>query len=227
MISNKAQSLCVFYRNMRNILTLSFCLFISLASAQIHDGFNVEPDTVPELDVEVPPTVKSQMFKGRPGKAALYSLILPGAGQVYNGKIWKVPLVLGGVGTVGYFMGYNSRQYRSFKIAYRERILAMENDLEPTDNYYDPQGLDPDIPHLTAESIRLNREKWDRYRQMTIFFFALTWIANSAEAFVDAHLSSFDISDDLSFRIEPLQQTELQPTGIGVQIGISYNISGK
>jgi hypothetical protein len=96
-------------------------------NAQQTGGFYPETDTVPELDVDYIPKVKTRMFAGRPGKAALYSLIIPGAGQAYNKKYWQVPIVWGAVGTVGYFVIDNSKEYRDLRDAYRERLIAAQN----------------------------------------------------------------------------------------------------
>jgi hypothetical protein len=190
---------------------ISFVMFVFTGlSAQQTGGFYAVPDTVPELDVDYIPKVKSRMFAGRPGKAALFSLILPGAGQAYNGKYWQVPIVWAGVGTVGYFMVENSKTYRGYRDAYRERLLSDETGQPPTDPY----------PGSSAEQIRNERDRWNRFRQLTIIGFAATWIANSAHAFVDAHLTDFDVSEDLSLEIIPFSgSSQLSDPGV-VSAGI-------
>jgi hypothetical protein len=168
-------------------------LFVTGLSAQ-HEGFYPEQDTVEEIEADYVPKIKTKMFAGRPGRAALYSLILPGAGQAYNKKYWQVPIVWAGVGTAGYFMYDNTKEYNRFKEAYKNSILG-----EP---------VDPEIAFLTTDQLRVYRDKWNEYRQISIFVFAATWIANSAHAFVSAHLKDFDISDDLSMQVLPFTQPD-------------------
>lgn len=184
-------------------------------------GFSVQPDTVPELDADieyVPQKQKANLFKGKPGRAALYSLILPGAGQVYNGKVWKVPLVYGVLGSTGYFVFYNSNEYKLFRDAYISRLTAIEEGVTPTDPFYEGH---PDYGVQSPEGIRLYRNEYNRLRQISIFVFALAWIANSAEAFVDAHLTDFDVTDDLTFRLNMPSDQEFSAGSI-VQVGLCY-----
>lgn len=183
-------------------------------------GFSVEPDTVPDIDADieyVPQKQKSHLFKGKPGKAALYSLVIPGAGQVYNGKIWKVPLIYAALGATGYFVIDNSNEYFELRDGYVERLKALEENRTPSDIYVNH----PRYGFLSPESIRIYRNEFNRYRQISIFIFALTWIANSAEAFVDAHLSDFDVNDDLSLRlfVPPSQEP---PRGTMIQASLCY-----
>lgn len=168
-------------------------LFMTSLSAQ-NEGFYPEQDTVEEIEVDYVPKIKAKMFSGRPGRAALYSLIIPGAGQAYNKKYWQVPIVWAGVGTAGYFMDFNTKKYNMHRDAYKNRILG-----EP---------VHPDLERYSAEEIRNLRDQWNEYRQLSIFVFAATWIANSAHAFVSAHLKDFDISDDLSMQVLPFTQPD-------------------
>jgi len=161
------------------------------ANAQ-EGGFSLPPDTVnfaepsPYIDSgEKPP--KARLFSGRPGKAALYSLILPGAGQAYNKRYWKVPIVWGVMGGVGYIMYDNIQIYKDYKFRYEQALI---------------NGSDPDNEY-TTEQLRLLRNQSNKNRQLTIFLFAFAWMANSIEAYTDAHLMEFDIDEDLSIEILP------------------------
>jgi hypothetical protein len=168
-------------------------------------GFEVPPDTVQEIDLEYVPKTKAGLFAGKPGRAALYSLILPGAGQAYNKKYWQVPIVWAGVGAMGYVMVTNVKDYRGYRDQYREFLLA---DIEDRQVVLDPKyGLrseDPYIPY-TQEQTRNLRDAQNRYRQLTIIGFAAVWIANSAQAYVSAHLLEFDIDEDLTLHLLPSQ----------------------
>jgi hypothetical protein len=175
----------------------------ALHAQQDLSGFYPEPDTVPEIEVDYVPTAKGSIFTGRPGRAALYSLILPGAGQAYNKKYWQVPIVWAGVGTAGGIMLYNSKYYGYYRDGYRESLRAGIEGTPPII----PDGLPPKVEEnlrkASTEQIKNHRDDLNRYRQISIVAFALTWIANSAHAYVSAHLKDFDISDDLSIQILP------------------------
>lgn len=175
-------------------LTLIFIGGLIVAfQAQTTGGFYAEPDTVPEIEYEYVPTTKANIFAGRPGRAALYSLILPGAGQAYNKKYWQVPIVWAGVGTAGGIMLWNNKQYKRYRDAYRGRLIAEIEMVPPEDEFLD----------YSTSDILNYRDQTNRFRQISIFVFALTWIANSAQAYVGAHLKDFDVSDDLSLEIIP------------------------
>ena len=158
-------------------------------------GFTVGPDTVPEVDADFVPTEKVKLFSGRPGKAALYSLILPGAGQAYNGKYWQVPIVWGAVGGMGYLVIENTKMYNGYKEAYRDYLIAEMEGTAPE--------IDPKFDGGGAQQTLNYRNQWNRYRQLAIIGFAAVWLAQSAQAYVSAHLQQFDIGDDLSMQIIP------------------------
>lgn len=198
------------YRQVKHIFhfILLACAMLPVAADAQVGGFADEPDTIAQSeipDIDVP---RSRMFSGRPGKAALFSLIIPGAGQIYNKRYWKAPLVWGAVGGVGAWMLYNIDEYKYLRDVYRDRLIADMEGIDPTD----------DLLHLTTNQVKGFRDQYDRYRQMSIFIFAMTWIANSAEAFVDAHLKDFDVSDDISIRFNAVD-----PKGsiAAVQMGVT------
>ena len=94
------------------------------------DGFSVEADTVENAYDDDVPTVegpKANMFEGPPGRAALYSLILPGAGQIYNGSFWKAPIVWGLIGTMGTVVAYNTTQYKDLDTRY---VSALNEEID-------------------------------------------------------------------------------------------------
>lgn len=197
---------------MKTLTTLILCLIVSLCIGQVQSGgFYAEPDTVPDVDLEYVPKIKAKIFAGRPGRAALYSLILPGAGQAYNKKYWQVPIVWAGVGTAGGIMVFNVNEYKGYREAYRERLIAEMEMRPPTDEYVDV---------YSTQSLLNLRDQYNRFRQISIFAFALTWIANSAQAYVGAHLKDFDISDDLSIEFIPMGGNEWVHTATPLTTGI-------
>jgi len=123
-------------------------------------------------------------------KKAAYLSIVPGLGQIYNKKYWKVPVIYAALGTATYFWIDNNNKYTTYLDAYIGRI-----DDDTTNNMI--------LPKYSTEDLReLKNYHW-KYRDMSALIFIGIWALNILDATVDAHLYSFDISDDLSMRIQP------------------------
>ncbi|AWW33234.1 hypothetical protein DN752_17595 [Echinicola strongylocentroti] len=146
-----------------------------------------------------------------PKKAALLSAILPGAGQVYNEKMWKVPIIYGGIITTAYFVEFNNRRYQLFK----EALTIYRDDDESTDNIF---------PNLNEDGLIRNVDYWRRNRDACYLVFTAIYALNIVDALVDAHLSGFDVSNDLTFKLEP----SVEPTyASGNAVGLSFKIQFK
>ncbi|PSL07931.1 DUF5683 domain-containing protein [Cecembia rubra] len=141
-----------------------------------------------------------------PKKATILSAIVPGAGQIYNGKAWKVPILYGGFATNIYFIDFNDRRYKALKQA-----LFQLDRQEPND-----------FPNLNRDGLVRQVNFWRRNRDLNYFLFIGIYALNIIDAQVDAHLSSFDVSDDLSFRFEPSFETL---TAGGSIFGLSMKIN--
>jgi hypothetical protein len=129
------------------------------------------------------------MKRGRnPRIASLLSAALPGAGQVYNGKFWKLPILYGGGFALGYYIRLNNQQYKLCRDSYIQ-VKAGEKDY--FNGAYD------------ADQLARLREYWRRNRDLLIIVSGLSYLLNIADAAVDAHLSRFDVSDDLSVKWSP------------------------
>lgn len=171
-------------------------------------------DTTP-AQAKRPGVVKRIWTKDYPNPrtAVLLSLALPGAGQVYNKKWWKLPIVYGAIGGFAYAEVNNIRQYRALRDNYKW-LVDDDPNTNPTEFPY---------TQLDATSMRRYRDQWRRYVEMTSVGLGLVYVLAATEAYVDAHLSRFDVSDDLSLRIRPsLQATP--DNGIALGIGIALQI---
>lgn len=135
-----------------------------------------------------------------PKKALLYSFMLPGAGQVYNGRWWKAPFALGAMGGMGYLVYFNNDYYQRLK-------KALE--LELQDQPHEFSDL-----NLGVNGLRVNRNSYDKNRQLSYVGVVAVYGLIAIEAFVDAHLQNFDMNEDLSWRIKPTFQTDPR-TGMG------------
>ncbi|MBL7792262.1 MAG: hypothetical protein JNK77_08055 [Saprospiraceae bacterium] len=124
-----------------------------------------------------------------PRKALLWS-IAPGGGQIYNKRWWKLPLVYGAFAGIVYSIDYNQGRYRRLKTA-----LALK--LDGLDHEWTGTTLD------NARTLRILRDKYDKNTQLSYVGIVLVYALQGIEAFTDAHLRNFDISDDLSMRIQP------------------------
>ncbi len=151
---------------------------------------------------------KSSSKKASKTKAVLLAVILPGAGQFYNEKPWKVPILYGGIITNAYFTEFNNRRYQLFKNALRE-FRESGNNTSST------------FPYLNEDGLIRNVDYWRRNRDATYLLYGAIYVLNIVDALVDAHLSGFDVSDDLSMKIEPAFETM---TAQGNTVGISFKL---
>lgn len=124
-----------------------------------------------------------------PARAAMLSATLPGLGQIYNRRYWKVPIIYAGFGTLAYFLNMNSNEYQRWRTAYIARVDG------------DPNTVDG-FPHSTDQLERAMRF-YRRNLEVTYLLGAALYILNILDANVDAHLLDFDVREDLSLRVQP------------------------
>jgi hypothetical protein len=149
-------------------------------------------DSIPESPVSK--EKKGSIFAGRPGKSMLMSLVIPGAGQIYNKSYIRLPFVYGAVGGTGWIMVDYVKKYNCLKEAYVASIDGTP--FVPTDN----SSFCKQVQGITdPNTLRILRDEYNVYRQRSILIFALVWVAQGIDAYVDAHLKEFNISDELSF----------------------------
>jgi hypothetical protein len=183
-------------------ITLVACLQGQFPGAgQQGDPFpEVAPDSVETIDR----TSFFDIFYGNPGRAALYSLVIPAGGQIYNRRWWKVPMVWGLHGSAIYLIHTNGSRAREFKGIWEDLLM------DKRDNIY---GItDPN----QARNIRQN---FQRNTEYSWAFLIIAHLVTVFDAFVDRHLIEFDVSDDLSIRIIPdASSFPGQMAGLGFQI---------
>jgi hypothetical protein len=151
-----------------------------------------------------------------PRKAAIRSAILPGLGQIYNKKYWKLPIIYGALGVSGGVFLYNLGQYRDTRFAYRVRYNMRVNH---TDSALFNQ-IKPKLQPLTEEALRFYRGQFRRDIDYSALVFILFWGLNVVDAAVDAHLKTFDVSPDLSLYIKPGHSELAGTDGISLIIRI-------
>ena len=126
-----------------------------------------------------------------PEKAAMLSAAFPGFGQIYNRKYWKVPIIYAGFGVIAYFLDMNSSNYNKYRKAYFYRLDG------------NPMTVD-DFPNYSTDVLRRAMNYYRRNLEITYILAGALYILNILDASVDAHLMDFDVSEDLSFRLEPV-----------------------
>ena len=163
-----------------------------------------------------------------PHKATFYSAILPGLGQAYNKKYWKIPILYAGIGAMGYAINFNSTNYIKYKNAYRDFLIR-----DPGNKSY----TEVIPPTLTAEEVETQyadwfqralenkREYYKRYRDLSYIGMAAIYILNLVDASVDAHFYNFDVSDDLSMNICPTMIEPGPNTIPGRKMGIQMSLN--
>lgn len=174
-------------------------------------------DTVPEKVSKKPGFGHKLLGKNYPNPraAALLSAILPGAGQAYNRKWWKVPIAWGAMGAIGYFTFDTQNTYRELRDNYK---LLVDND---------PNTNPTESPYNTFDATRTKnyRDTFRGYTEKWYLALGVTYLLIVTDAFVDAHLYKFDVSDDLSLQLKPSLETSNGAPVFGM--GIALSLSNK
>ena len=153
-------------------------------------------------------TVKSQEINPlAPAKAAFYSAVLPGLGQAYNKKYWKIPLVYGAMGTSLYYYTWNNRKYNQYRDAYKNRLAGYNNDKF---QYLDDSRL--------IQAQRFHQRNRDISLLLTVGFYIL----NIVDANVDAHLLQFNVNDNLSLHPKIDQNDINYKTNLGLALNYKF-----
>ena len=140
----------------------------------------------------------------RPTKASFYSALLPGLGQAYNKKYWKLPIVYGAIGTSLYFYINNNKKYHNYRDAYKRRLQGFNDD---------------EYQYLDDSRLIQAQRFYQRNRDLSLLVTVAFYVLNIVDANIDAHLAQFNVNDKLSF------QPEVYPNEINYKLnmGISLN----
>jgi len=149
-----------------------------------------------------------------PRKAAIRSAILPGLGQIYNKKYWKLPLVYGALGASGAVFVYNITNYKDTRFAYRVKYNMRVNG---TDSLLF-NSIKSNLQPLPEESLRYYRDQFRRDIDYSALFFLLLWGLNVVDASVDAHLKTFDVGPDLSLQFKAGYSELAQTNGFSIRM---------
>lgn len=229
---------------------LLVCLaFISCSSwgfAQDAKSFEIKADSS-RIEVAADSTVRSVMlaadslpkpaqikmeFKPDPKKAVLMALV-PGLGQIYNRKFWKLPIVYGGLMGCMYAVTWNNRNYQDYSTAYKDIMMDAEEPNRPVEEFHTSWqdflgvGYDPKewVTNTNFQTQLKNRKDYyRRYRDLSIIITVGVYALSIIDAYVDAQLFDFDISPDLSMHWEPsvTPQTAYSSRSYGLNCSIKF-----
>lgn len=150
--------------------------------------------------VAIPAT---QAWTPNPAKATWLAVIFPGGGQIYNRKYWKLPIIYGGFAGCAYALNWNNNMYKDYAQAYLDIM-----DKDPTTNSYvdlirTATPIDENTDTQYGPRLKRQKDYYRRYRDISVFAFIGVYLLSILDAYVDAELSNFDITPDISMRLEP------------------------
>jgi hypothetical protein len=140
----------------------------------------------------------AQIQKKSPKKAAILSVV-PGAGQFYTKKYWKIPIIYSALIASGYYINDNNNQYKFYKNTYLNR----------------QDGISDNLNYNNNELIVL-KDFYKRNREISVMLFSLTYLLNIIDASVNAHLFEYEVNENLSIQIEPIKMIDFHHTGIAL-----------
>lgn len=155
-------------------------------------------------------------------KAAIMSAVVPGSGQIYNGKWWKVPIIYAGFGGTGYMVYSNYSDYQLFLTAYKYKTGNLEEGVIPSD---DALRL---AEYYQASQLQNYKESFRRDFELYCIIMAAWYGLNIVDAIVDGHLYTYDIGDDLTLHVDPvftLSETPCYAFSGGRQTGLTFSLN--
>ncbi len=201
----------------------------SSISAGMADTLFVVDSLLKSSKAEVAVNKIKQRYIPDPKKAMWLAIVFPGGGQIYNHKYWKLPIIYGGFLGCAYAMNWNNTMYTDYSQAY---IDIMDDD--PNSKSYEdflPIGYDANANKDRLKTLfKRKKDYYRRYRDLSIFCMIGVYALSVIDAYVDAELSSFDISKDLSMRVRPsvinnnslAVRTPYHNQAYGVQCSLSF-----
>ena len=182
----------------------------------------VKADSVPSAQ-----DINKKIFIPNPTKATWLAVVFPGGGQIYNRKYWKLPIIYGGFAGCAYALSWNGKMYKDYSQAYLDIMDSNPNtksyeDLLPPNATYNEEQL--------KNTLKRRKDMFRRYRDLSIFAFIGVYLISIIDAYVDAELSNFDITPDLSMKVEPtvidnnnqFRSSSLKSKSVGLQCVLRF-----
>lgn len=185
-----------------SVFSLLFCCFLPAQEKN-----NKKKELPATITVDSIIEIKSPYNPLSPAKAAFYSAVLPGLGQAYNKRYWKIPIVYGGLATGIYFYTTNNEEYNRYRDAYKSRLAGLKTD----EFYFDSQGTPLTTPRVTTEGLQRGQKFYRKNKEISLLVTLGIYALNIIDANVDAHLMQYNVDENLSlaphFKINEIDAT--------------------
>ncbi|MGC6431318.1 MAG: DUF5683 domain-containing protein [Jejuia sp.] len=189
------------------------CCFTTLAQKKDKLPTDSIPDALVATDTVL--VKRKPIDPLRPAKAAFLSAVLPGLGQAYNKKYWKIPIVYGALGTGMYFYLNNDMEYRRYRDAYRSRLAGFDDD----EFFFDTNGDKLQNPRVTTDGLIRAQKLFRRNKEISLLVTIGLYALNIIDANVDAHLLQYNVDENLT--LQP--HYELNEIDRSNTVGLSLN----
>ena len=210
----------------RFLLLLGFIAILSFQKTEAQNVvFDTVGNTIMTADTIAKTTEPTKTTKEKkphsPKTATIMSACLPGLGQIYNGKWWKVPIVYAGLGGLGYMVYSNYSEYRSYLHAYEFKTGDLPDGVTLSEHETDLAN------RYAASQLQTYKESYRRNFELFTIITVAWYGLNILDACVDGHLYSYDISDDLSLSVDPYLRPVEQPIMMPqyAQVGLSFKLN--
>lgn len=193
-------------------------LFSIFGFAQVQKDSTVNT-TIDELKLDKAIITKREIDPLRPSIAAFYSAILPGLGQAYNKKYWKIPIVVGAIATGIVVHDFNNKQYNRYRDAFKRRLAGFTDD-----EFYgvDANGNPANIPIISDDALIRAQRQFRRNRDIATLITVGIYVLNIIDANVDAHLLQFNVDENLvmrpHFQYNPMEDS----SDLGVTVNFKF-----
>ena len=214
---------------MRLVLVVSLMLLTGSQRTAAQDRFDDSLSVVVDTTILHKEMVdKWSTWRPDPKRALWLALVIPGGGQIYNRKYWKLPIVYGGFIGCLYAMNWNNTMYKD----YSQALIDLVDNDPGTQSYNQFLHLGTQITPANAsryeDIFKKRKDKFRRWRDLSFFVMVGVYALSVIDAYVDAELSVFDISDDLSLRVEPTiinnhsSANPFDASSVGLQCSLNF-----
>lgn len=195
------------------VLLILFCCANSAAQKK-----EKKSTITPPVNLVIEDSIKAskKLFNAlAPAKAAFYSAILPGLGQAYNKKYWKIPIVYAALGTGIYFNITNNNEFNRYRDAFKSRLAGLEND----EFYFDANGNKLETPRVSDDGLIRAQRIFKKNKELSLLITIGLYALNIIDANVDAHLLQYNVDENLSLK----PHYEFRDVNTANNVGLSLN----